>query len=298
MTKIAFRAFGGEIPHLPSYKLPEGSAQQAINCDLQHGEVRGLRGNAFFALTTLSAALRSIYTVDGINFFGWPYEVYAVKSMVPNEIYYRVYYSAMDPVYGPVIKVARTARNTNGTIQQVIGNVVPNFNPPETSNADSWTLGVPAPLSQWQYPPGQAILAAPSAVLYDLPAWPNIPGLQLTVTYFIEDQQGNVVQSFDISNTENINGAVVPNYPQIITSAGARGTKIQDMWWALQGTTAVGGGLNPATPRPYKFYFFQPPVVNLADISRVVTETAPASGTTTAQVISSSPASGPPTGGA
>src|SRR6266436_5306317 len=109
MSLESFTRFGGEIPRLSAWELPDGAARQAVNVDLAHGDLKGLRGNAPFAVTTLSSALRAVFTDDGVNFFAWPYEVYPVKSMVVGDVYYRFYYTAMQSD-GPVIKVARTRR--------------------------------------------------------------------------------------------------------------------------------------------------------------------------------------------
>lgn len=269
MTVVSFRNFGGEIPRLSAWELPEGQAQIAVNADLGHGDLRGIRANAPFASATLAAAIRAVYTDDGFNFFAWPYEVYPVKSMVVGDIYYRVYYTAMQ-ADGPIIKVARTRRaDGSANPPAVIGSVAilgGNFQPPERSNIgqlntgpDSWVLGVPAPAVQ-----GGTSVDNLGVTLVDKAAWPSIPSLQLRVTYFLEAPDGSIVFQADVTNTE---AAIHPNtgvtYPQVLYTNGdgsQRGNKFQDMLWPLG-----------YTPKPYKYYWFSPPAATTASLSRTVT---------------------------
>jgi hypothetical protein len=254
---IPFAAFRGELPRLAAWELPEGYAQQVVNVDLMHGDLRGLRANAPYQATALSAAPRAVYTEDGTNYFAWPYEAYPVKSMVVGDIYHRVYYTAMLSD-GPIIKVARTVRDTGVQVAggQVVGG---NFKPPENSNGpDSWVLGVPAPLVQ-----NLNATDPLAASLADKAAWPGSPNLQLRVTFFIEDPSGKIVFQQTINNAE---AAVHPNtgvhYPQVLytNDPSQRGNKVQDMLWPLG-----------YTPRPYKYYWYTPPDTSLAALSRTVT---------------------------
>lgn len=270
MAVAGFRVFRGEVPKLPAYELPPGQAQFANNVDLQHGELRGLRGNAPFTQTTLTSALKSVYTDDGINFFAWPYEVYAVKSMVVGDVYSRLYYTAMQ-ADGPIIKVARTRRSFAGVAgQQVAGTALVggNFQPPENDNIapfgnslgpDSWVLGVPAPAVQGIGPNDQLV-----ATLIDKQTWPGVPKLQLRATFFVEDQDGRIVYSKDITNTEAGQFAGV-TYPQVFYTVSMlnadRGNKIQDYLWDLH---------RELGPRPYKYYWFFPPDIGAAALSRTV----------------------------
>lgn len=278
MALISDKHFIGEYPRLATYDLPDGAAQQAINVDLQHGDIRGLRGNAPLISVATSSPIRAVYSEDGVNYYAWTQECYPVKSMVAEDQFYRIYYTLMlQDGLGSIIKVARTQRiNYPATsLTRVIGSSIVggNFQPPENSSVngqgpDSWVLGVPIPLvALGNAATNLAGVTAPLvAQLYDLPSWPDIPGLQLTVTWFIEDQQGNIVQQQDVSNTDNFFAAVVPYTQVIISTAANRGNKIQDMLWPLT---------SPQLPRPFKYYYLNPPAANLSAINRVVTETVP-----------------------
>lgn len=269
MTTLSFKAFAGEVPKLAAYELPGTAAQQSISIDLQHGDIRGLRGNAPFVQTTvtgpITGAIKAVYTDDGTNFFAWPYEVYPVKSMVIGELYYRVYYTANEPFIsgtypgGNIIKVART-RRADGTANPPLvagtATVGGNFQPPENSNVvignnlgpDSWVLGVPAAAVGGNTPADNLV-----ATLVDKPSWPYIPRLQLRVTYFLETNTGQIVYQQDISNNENPLG--FPYLNVYFTNENAitgnfRYNKIQDMLFPFGNQQ-----------KPYKYYWFQPPTL-------------------------------------
>jgi len=273
MAVIPFRGFKGEIPRLAADGLPEGNAQLAVNVDLQHGELRGLRGNADFTSSPLGAPIVAVYTDDGSNFFAWPYDVYPVRSMVVGDLYHRLYYTSL-LVDGPIIKVARTRRSFAGNpdgIQVVGTNLVGgNFQPPENSSSppsafagpdiDAWVLGVPAPRAQGIADDDRLI-----ATLVDKPGWPGAPHLELRVTYFLEDAAGQIVFQQTINNSERgvdpVTGQSIPSvyYTNDWTQ---RGNKIQDMLWPFG-----------FTPRPFKYYFYQPPDATTAALSRTVSVT-------------------------
>lgn len=257
MTVLAFRFFAGEIPRQPDTLLPENASQDAVNCDLAHGELRGLRGDRLerYGTSQGGAAIRSVYTEDGINFFGWPYDVYPVKSLVVDDLHHRIYYTAMLSD-GPLAKVARTHRNNNGVVTPVIGALVPNFHPPESNTflvngLDSWVLGVPAPRVQAAGPEENL-----AVTLEDREEWPDAPGLRLRVTLFYEDDAGTIVHQQDISNNESAAGRNV----FYTVNPNDRASKIQDMLWPLGGQR-----------KPYKFYFLTPPAVDINGLVRPVT---------------------------
>jgi hypothetical protein len=274
MTTLDITSFGGEIPRLPATVLPANGAQLALNCDLAHVELRGLRGAKTVAngLTYGGAAITSIYTEDGINFFAWPYDTYVVKSMVVGDQYYRIYYNALRND-GSFLKVARLARWWPGPpaspVERVIGtsHVGGNYKPPEASSPaaqggnsdaggpDSWLLGVTPPRVQGVADTDLLVLK-----LDDKPAWPGIPKLQLRVTYFLEDLSGQVVAQQDVSNTDHPDElpTATSAYPQILSSTGAgRGNKVQDTFWAFASQI-----------RPYKNYWFDPPDMGTLHVAR------------------------------
>ncbi len=261
---IKFITFTGEIPRLPPHLLPDNAATFASNCDFLHGELRGhLNWSLVSVLPTyLGAPIVSVWTENGVDFFGWPYEVVAVKSPVINDPFHRIYYAAV-PLSGPVLKLARTAADDG----QIINARVPNFFPPESQDVAlnslaSWLLGVPLPQAQ-----GNSVDEKLGLSLYDLPSWPLMPNLGLRATFFLEDTSGAIVYQQDISNLDQ---GVDPNtglsLPQVIYTqdSAVRDThnKIQDMLWPLGWK-----------PRPYKYYWFTPPDVSALALSRTVTIT-------------------------
>lgn len=282
MAVIKFGVFRGEVPRLSPEALPEGASPYALNVDLAHGELRGLREDAPVT-PSIAVAVRSLYTENGEDFFGWPWPVNAVRGQIVDDVHYRIYFTASQYFPGSFyptgnwIKVARTKRlNADGTVTNVINseryNVnpkIPNYYPPETSNIgqsgnglgpDCWALGVPAPRVQADIPEDNL-----GAVLDPKPSWPNIPQLKLRVTFYLEDQGGNTIRQMDISGDQD-----TPGLPQIIisepqpgeTAQEARGNKIQDMLWALGGTQA-------RKPAPFQKYWFSPPALD-SDLYKTV----------------------------
>jgi hypothetical protein len=282
VTTLDITSFGGEIPRLPNTALPPTAAQHAVNCDLAHVELRGLLGMRLLAdgLSVSGTPVKSVYTEDGVNFFGWPYDTYVVKSMVVGDQYYRIYYNSIRPD-GPFLKVARLYRwwpLLVGPALQVIGTglVGGNFHPPEGSNPipqggngqgpDCWLLGVTPPQMQ-----GVADTDLPTVKLVDKPSWPGIPRLQFRVTYLLEDLSGQVVAQQDISNTEHPDAldTATSTLPQVMCSAtgATRANKIQDTFYSFGGTLT-----NPyPTGGAYKNYFFDPPDLGTLHVARTVT---------------------------
>ena len=83
--------FSGEIPRLPNHLLPPVAAQEAIDCDFTHGELRGLK--AQFQLKTVTNAVKGLYTPDGLRYFTWTEDVNAVKSPQVDDTHDRIYYT-------------------------------------------------------------------------------------------------------------------------------------------------------------------------------------------------------------
>jgi hypothetical protein len=293
MTVLVFRIFAGEIPRLPHTLLPENAAQATSNCDLSHGELRGLHGNKVLYNGLVNGQqIKSVYSEDGTAFFAWNVDTWAVKSMVVDDIHYRFYYTQVLND-GPIAKMARTHRNTNGVIESVIGSfyVGGNFQPPEASTPgsgnglgpDSWLLGVPRPKVDATSENDNLTLS-----MVDKPAWPGIPRLQLRVTFLLESPTGEVVAQHDITNhqhaTVNPQGPV--NYVNVWydSNSAQRGNKIQDMLWPLG-----------YVPRPYKYYWFNPPTFETQTIARTVTLTADAATSFTYEETVSTPPPGPGT---
>lgn len=91
MTLLAIRSFTGLSPKTPSYALKEDGAQEAVNCDFAHGDLRGLDG--LFPLTSASCAATSLYSEDGLRFYAWADDVDAVRSPQADDQYNRMYFS-------------------------------------------------------------------------------------------------------------------------------------------------------------------------------------------------------------
>jgi hypothetical protein len=277
MPPISFRGFGGEIPRLPSHLLPERGAAYAANCDLAHGEMRGLRGNKTLASGIKEAIgarpIKSVYTEDGAAFYGWAYDAYVVKSQVVDDTFYRIYYTLLLDD-GPIIKVARL-KLSDGTPIIGTARVLGSYQPPENSNPppvgifgslgpDSWVLGVPAPRAQ-----GVADDDALALSLDDRKEWPGIPRLRLRVIYFLENPTGQIVAQLDISNNETANkpATLEPETGEpwvhdnvFYTNSGVfPNHRVQDLLSALG-----------PSQRPYKYYFFDPPALEVVPIARTL----------------------------
>jgi hypothetical protein len=91
MTAVVLKEFKGEIPRLPAEQLPDGYAQQAINCDFTNKVLSPRRGG-FLLATMVNTPVRGIYTDDGLNFYTWTHETNAFKSPVIGDVYSRMYY--------------------------------------------------------------------------------------------------------------------------------------------------------------------------------------------------------------
>lgn len=274
MAVLKILQFMGEVPRLPGHLLPENAATYARNCDFAHGELRGLRDSA--TVDTITAfngeAIVAVWTEDGQNFFGWPWEVDVVKSQVVGDVHHRIFYTGL-PGDGPVLKVARTHRNADGVLTPVIGSAIVGgqYRPPEASNEviyggngqgpDSWLLGIPAPKVQ-----NVAETDVLTALRGEKPSWPGAPNLKLRVTYFLEDPAGKIVYQQDVSNAEAAYVPANPSnvFPQVAytNDSAERGNKIQDMLWPLFGFQ---------TPAPYKFYWMEPPPIESLPFARTVT---------------------------
>ncbi len=82
---IPWKTFTGEIPRLPAHLLPENAAQDTLDCDFSHGELRPLKGMFRVSSFPLKNSGVSLFTKDGIRFYSWPYEVHAYSSPIPSD---------------------------------------------------------------------------------------------------------------------------------------------------------------------------------------------------------------------
>lgn len=146
MDVIALRAFGGEIPRSPPHLLPETAAQRAEFCDFAHGHLQPLKQG--FLLTTMSNLVKTIYSEDGVLFYTWPVDAYALKSPVMRDPYARVYY-----LNAGVLMATTTA----------------GMSPTGGVPALAYKVGVPRPA------------APPVLTLVDLTEYPDYPGATFTL---------------------------------------------------------------------------------------------------------------------
>lgn len=122
MSGFKIKEFSGLIPRKSESDLPPTCATISRNCDLAYGELRNTRGG--FQIGTMTNSPQSIFTEDGLTFYTWDSDVFAVRSPMVNDSYNRMYFTQ-----GGELRVAnRTGTRTNG-------------GPPGTS----YKVGVPRP---------------------------------------------------------------------------------------------------------------------------------------------------------
>jgi hypothetical protein len=273
---IKLTSFGGEVPRIDDQSLPDNAAQATNNCDFSGPDLKGIKDATLVSVmpNLNGEPMVSVWTENGASFFAWPWEVDAVKNPVIDDYSKRICYTGL-PATGPIIKQARTRRDTGVTVianDTILGTGVPgsgNYKPPEASNPvadggngqgpDSWILGVRPPQVQDVGPDDLMTIEQVDRSFY-----PGVYGLRLRVTYFIENPEGEILWQTDISNNEAAlnNNAVA--YPQVFytNDSANRGNLIQDMLWPLG-----------YEPRPLKYYWFDPPPAGDMVLTRTVTIT-------------------------
>jgi len=152
MTILSAKVFGGEVPRSPPDKLPEGKAQSAVNCNFAYGELRGAR--APFQLTRLANAAKSIFSLDGVTFYSWPYRTKAWKGPVINDAFNRMYY---------------TSQNGGLRVAQTTGTKIDGGEP-----ATSYKVGVPA------------VAVAPTYTLQNRASLPDFPNAVIKLFSYFE----------------------------------------------------------------------------------------------------------------
>ena len=88
---IDWRAFNGEIPRLKPDKLPQAACRQAMHVDFSEGDLRPLPAMGLVA--TFTDTIRSLFTMDGINFLSWSTDVDAVRGPAIEDTYHRIYFT-------------------------------------------------------------------------------------------------------------------------------------------------------------------------------------------------------------
>lgn len=131
MTVLSIRTFSGEIPNLPTDRLPDGAAQYAVNCDFTAQELRPLQSLGTHYTTGPGAQpCRAIFTADGAKFFAWDTPTRAFLAPTIDDVHGRVYY------------------NTEGNglrVSQLSAMRDKSDSPRPPAAGASWTVGVKAP---------------------------------------------------------------------------------------------------------------------------------------------------------
>lgn len=129
MTAFTIRTFSGEIPNLPTDRLPDGAAQYAVNCDFTAQELRPLQSLGTHYTTGPGAQpCRAIFTSDGAKFFAWDTPTRAFLAPTIDDVWERVYYNTQ----GAGLRVSQQTYMRDKTDAP---------RPPGTS----WRVGVKAP---------------------------------------------------------------------------------------------------------------------------------------------------------
>ena len=129
MTAATWRKFNGEIPRLPTDRLPEDAAQSATNCDFSHEELRALRAlGTHYTVNAAAQPCRALFTNDGINFYAWNRPTRAYRHPTIDDTANRLIFHKM----GEGLKVALAS-----------GMTAINLNP--TEPAAAWDVGVTRP---------------------------------------------------------------------------------------------------------------------------------------------------------
>jgi hypothetical protein len=152
MTILSTKVFGGEVPRVPADKLPDGKAQSAVNCNFAYSELRGARSP--FQLTRLANAAKSIFSLDGVTFYSWPYRTKAWKGPVINDAFDRVYF---------------TSQSGGLRVAQTTGTRIDGGEP-----ATSYKAGVPA------------VAAAPTYTLQNRTSLPDFPNAVIKLFSYFE----------------------------------------------------------------------------------------------------------------
>ena len=106
MTTLSIRKFNGEIPRLPTDRLPEDAAQAAINCEFAHGELRPLKAlGTHYTVAAGAQPCRALFTADGVNFYAWNMPTRAYLHPTIDDTSNRVIYHTQ----GQGLKVTTTA---------------------------------------------------------------------------------------------------------------------------------------------------------------------------------------------
>lgn len=131
MTILSIRQFTGEIPNLPTDRLPDGAAQFAQNCDFTAQELRPLQSLGTHYTTGAGAQpCRAVFTADGSKFFAWDTPTRAFLAPTIDDVHGRVYYNTE----GNGLRVSQQSAMYEKTA-----------NPRPPAAGTSWSVGVKAP---------------------------------------------------------------------------------------------------------------------------------------------------------
>lgn len=131
MTIFSIKKFSGEVPRLPSDRLPAGYAQAAQNTDHAYGELRPLKTlGTVYAVDAAARPCRAVFTADGTLFYAWNMPTRAYLHPTIDDAYSRILYQTQ----GSGLKVTTTT-----------GMKAINASPAPPATA--YSLGVTAPAS-------------------------------------------------------------------------------------------------------------------------------------------------------
>lgn len=122
--KIDIQTFKGETPRVSSRLLDTESAEYALNCLFDSGDLEALFEKTEIAAVLGPGTINSIYLYEGVHWFSWQNEVHAISSPVAQDQYARVYF-------------------TGDGNPKVTSNLIATGSDPKP--AASYRLGVPAP---------------------------------------------------------------------------------------------------------------------------------------------------------
>jgi len=103
---IKLDKFFGEIPRLPTDRLPVGAAQLAKNINTSHEELRTLKGlGTAFAAHATAQPVRGLFTDNGLRFFCWDKPTRVFLAPTIDDTAGRVYYQS----HGDGLRVTTTS---------------------------------------------------------------------------------------------------------------------------------------------------------------------------------------------
>lgn len=185
MSKIVIRQFTGEIPKDAVHLLPDGAAQEALNCDFTHGDLRPIRAGK--AILPIGFPAKTVYSDDGKRFIAFPDIAQVHRSPVSGDVFQRFYFTDSTG-----LKV--------GTFKNVPANGVT-----QAANTSPKKVGVKPPKS---------VVASTAVVIGNISATVNYKRFRQDNGVFVD--QGTLPSTFSASTlTFQFSAANIPNQTSI-----------------------------------------------------------------------------------